>query len=242
MSKFPIHMSILSIKEQYPDSKSLKEALENSDQSSRRAVARLWISEGIPKVFSESPSIYESLREWLGRHLEVHPKHISITGSARLGYSLASNKFGQEFTDDSDLDLFIVSENLFERLKTDFFLWVDKYDKNLIAPKGKALKYWPSNKEIGIKNIKRGFVDSNKIPSHKDYTTNKQVLQTMFLLIKKLEEIDSVPSPRKASIRCYMDWDSAINQISLNLYYLSQFNSCSPTATTGSHSRTAPRR
>ena len=220
MFSFSLYESISSLREQYPDPKALKAALIDSDEGSRNAIARLWISEGIPKAFVDRPAIYESLREWLGKHLEVHPKHISITGSGRLGYSLANYKFGQEFSNNSDIDLFVVSETLFELLKKDFFLWADHYDKKIVIPNRKQIKLWPSNKKYGTINIDRGFIDSNKIPSENDYVTNKRILQTMFLLVKKLEKIEEAPNPKKASIRCYRNWDSAIKQISFNLSHL----------------------
>ena len=91
----------------YPEAKKIVSAASSGGRNSKMAIARLWLSEGIPFAFKDCPAIYESIRVWLSSRLLVHPKDISITGSARLGQSLAPQKLGKEFSHESDLDLFI---------------------------------------------------------------------------------------------------------------------------------------
>ena len=100
-------------------------------------VAGLWIPEGIPQIFSDCPAVYESLRTWLGDILSVDPKEITVTGSGRLGYSLIMDKFGDPFGENSDLDLFVVSNDLFSRMKINFELWLLRYQNGDAVPNEK---------------------------------------------------------------------------------------------------------
>lgn len=104
----------------YPDAKLIHKVAINGSESARIALARLWLSEGIPYAFKDCPGVYEEMRSWTGSRLSINPKEISISGSARLGQSLAPQKLGKKFDEKSDLDIFIVSHDLFERLKEDY--------------------------------------------------------------------------------------------------------------------------
>ena len=76
-------------------------------REARIALAQLWMTEGIPFAFVECPVLYDSVRLWLGKRLNVHAKEISITGSGRTGESLNPQRTGKPFDAKSDLDLFV---------------------------------------------------------------------------------------------------------------------------------------
>ena len=225
MIAFKIKYPLQELVEHYPDPKLLLRVAREGGEEAQGVIARLWLSEGIPSVFLPCPAVYDTMRYWLGGHLEVHPKEIGLVGSAHLGKSLDPCKIGEPFIpNDSDLDLFIVSKGLFEKLKADFFVWSCDFKNGKIKPsyKWETRRRWKNlNKEIS-KNIKRGFIDAYKIPSRVEYPTVWKVQFTMERLVKRLKSTYNSPRPGRASIRCYDSWDSFVQQKSLNLQKLSQ--------------------
>ena len=144
------------------------DAAGQGGESARIALAQLWLSEGLPYAFRECPAVYESVRSWLSAMLGVHAKEIGIVGSARLGASLAPNKLGRKFSATSDLDLFIVSKDLFEKLREKFRQWLRGFKNAEIVPVlGGTDMFWERNSIVVRRTIKRGFLDLNKIPNHK---------------------------------------------------------------------------
>ena len=225
MRAFKVKYPLQKLVEHYPHPKLLLRVAREGGEEAQSVIARLWLSEGIPYVFLTCPAVYDTMRYWLGERLEVHPKEIGLVGSAHLGKSLKPCKIGTPFIpNESDLDLFIVSKNLFERLKTDFFAWSCDFKNGKIKPsyKWESRHHWKNlNKEVS-KNIKRGFIDAYKIPSRVEYPTVWKVQFTMERLVKRLKSTHNSPRPGRASIRCYDSWDSSVQQKSLNLQKLSQ--------------------
>lgn len=72
--------------------------------------------------------IYDQLKCLISERLGVHPNNIAIVGSAKLGFSVTptKDKCFSEFSADSDLDIAIVSPDVF-RKSWDAFL--DLYDR-----------------------------------------------------------------------------------------------------------------
>ena len=218
MEPFKVADALKKLVDSYPDPTLLWKAAYDGGMSARIAIAQLWISEGIPHAFLKCPAIYDSVRTWLGERLDVHPKEISLTGSARFGKSIAPRKLGKVFDHKSDIDLFIVSSRLFGKLKDEFFRWSDDYEFGRIKPyRNKEFDLWPSNKTHVPKIISKGFIDTKYIPNRASYPVTKRIHNLMWLMVKKLQITDDAPSPEKASIRCYSSWESFVRQASLNL-------------------------
>ena len=220
MKPFRIVPSLIKLVDSYPDPKVLLNAAGEGGKSAQNAIARLWLSEGIPYAFNQCPALYESVRWWLSKGLNVHAKEISLVGSARLGKSYTLKQLGKPFDNQSDLDLFIVSGDLFKKLKKEFFLWLHKFKTGKIVPKSDAeKKYWPENRDRVPGMIKRGFIDTKFIPNRDDYPETQRVNQTMWLLVERLKITPHAPKPASASVRCYSSWDSFVQQKSLNLAF-----------------------
>ena len=224
MKPFKIKYPLQKLVNHYPDSQLLLRVVLEGGEEAHGVIARLWLSEGIPYAFLTCPAIYDTIRCWVGECLEVHPKEISLVGSARLGKSMAPKKFGEPYIDNkSDLDLFIISGNLFDRLKEDFLNWYCDFENKRIYPRESESRYlWKANYKGVPKNIKKGFIDANKIPPRTDYPTAQKVQETMEHLIKRLENTCNSPHPERASIRCYDSWDSFVQQNLLNLKSLAK--------------------
>tara|TARA_R100001377_G_scaffold84244_1_gene67359 strand:- start:3894 stop:4484 length:591 start_codon:yes stop_codon:yes gene_type:complete len=61
--------------------------------------------------------MYDELKIFMSEHLDIHVNNIAIVGSAKLGYSItpSEGKMFQPFSDDSDMDIAIVSPELFRQ-------------------------------------------------------------------------------------------------------------------------------
>ena len=179
--------------------------------------ASLWLTEGIPFAFRDCPMSFEYCRERLAKQLDEVPKSISMVGSARLGASLDPKKFGHDYDHaTSDIDLFMVSSNWFEKLRTDAELWLSRYRSRLAEPRHpKEAAYWEDNAARLPSTMKRGFVDIWVIPSYKRYSHAQELRRTLNTFKENLNEHLPRESRirRDVGIRVYEDWDSALKQI-----------------------------
>lgn len=218
MEPFRIAAPLRDFSGHYPDAHVFARAAREGGESARVALARLWLSEGIPFAFQKCPAIYESIRTWLSTWLGVQAKEIGLTGSGRLGASLAPNKLGMPFGPDSDLDLFVVSARLFDAMCEDFRKWSFDFERRHCAPSNeREAAFWRDNLDRGQKLIQRGFLDQKMVPNLPEFPTIKKISQAMWLLTEKLKLTPDAPNPSSASIRCYSTWDGFVRQVALNL-------------------------
>lgn len=206
------------MRNQFPTADELRTALLDATRKEREILARLWLSEGPPEIFRRCPAVYDELRGWLSARLRIHAKEITIVGSARTGYSMVPRHFGRPFGQDSDLDLAIISDSLFERLTTDFYLFADDYRSGTVRPRSEKQSHlWQENLKFGNRNIPNGFFDAWKIPNFSRYTVTREINQAMWKLVNKLERTETAPRVRRASGRVYRDWKSFVARVELNL-------------------------
>lgn len=178
---------------------------------------KLWLTEGIPYAFQNNPIAFEYARETLATALDENTKNISLTGSARIGFSMAPNRFGVAFNpNESDLDLFLVSEPWFRRLSEDFSTWHARYNADLAKPQNQLEAFfWRSNADELPKHIKdKGFVDAWRIPNYERYKCVRQVASATELFRTRLNSVLPINITfKKVTLRVYEDWDRAISQI-----------------------------
>ena len=218
MEPFKAPAQLVRLIEHYPDAQLITEVAQRDGEPARYAIARLWLSEGIPFAFKECPAIYESVRTWLAGRLGVDAKEISLAGSARLGTSLSPSQLGKEFNEKSDLDFFIVSNELFEKIRNDFQTWSFDYESGKIEPKNeREAKFWRDNNSRGPMLIQRGYLHNQIVPNHNRYETVKNINQSMWLLTEKLRITELAPTVKKASIVCYSSWRACVQRMVLNL-------------------------
>jgi hypothetical protein len=116
------------------------------------------------------------------------------------------------------LDLSIVTDTVFGRLRQDFDRWKGDMKVGTVRPRNKTEeRFWPLNLEILPKNIFRGFVDPYKIPTLPAYGSVQHVRQTEWLLGKKMGITPEAPPLSRVSIRVYRDWQSFLNQLDRSL-------------------------
>jgi hypothetical protein len=84
-------------------------------------LAKLYLLEGTPYVFRQSPMKYMVFKEQVAQRFDVGSQDVCIVGSARLGFSPAPAKFGTGFDETSDVDVAIISDVLFDKGSRELF-------------------------------------------------------------------------------------------------------------------------
>ena len=69
----------------YPSKEELQKFLHDADEEKLQYLINLWLSEGIPKIIQYAPEQYQHLRKKISDYLGIHPKTITLIGSARFG-------------------------------------------------------------------------------------------------------------------------------------------------------------
>ncbi|OFZ98688.1 MAG: hypothetical protein A3H35_08035 [Betaproteobacteria bacterium RIFCSPLOWO2_02_FULL_62_17] len=219
MHPFDISAVLDPLTEIYPSADVLLRAAKTGDRDVRYAISRLWLSEGIPFAFMTRPSIYEALRIWLARRLDVQAKEITIIGSGRQGYSLSPDKnVGQAFGPHSDLDVTVVSSRMYQSLADAFWRWEHDYTQRVVQPRHvHERSLWDENRRNCPFALERGFFDPHKIPAWPRYPEAQTVLDALWRVHEKLKVTPQAPNVRKVSLRVYRDWDSFVRQMAINL-------------------------
>ena len=216
---FAIGQSLARLTGAYPPPPHVLEAAAEGPRE-KAILARLWISEGIPFAFKECPGLYEELRKSLAERLGLDAKQISVAGSGRLGYSLAPKRWGEAYEPaTSDLDLFAVSEGLFQRMREDFERWGEDYARGDVQPRNREeRRYWRANQQETPCNMRRGFVGSNRVPNLEPYAAFRAVNGCLADLRIRLHGADEGPKPQdRLTLRCYRDWSAYERQTALTL-------------------------
>jgi hypothetical protein len=102
-----------------PTADEFKELLMRLD--SHHVLAKVYLLEGDPFVFEQSPMKYVIFREQVADQFAVGSQDVCIVGSAKLGFSPSPHKYGIPFKDTSDVDVVIISEPLFDRGSRELF-------------------------------------------------------------------------------------------------------------------------
>jgi hypothetical protein len=217
MRPFQISEASKKIIDTYPPAEILREVTPEMTRGEISNFVRLWVSEGLPYAFRGIPIIYESVRDWLRANLDIHPKSITMIGSARIGYSMRGDEFGRPFGPESNLDLSIILEKYFNDLSEKFNQWKDDFVGGTITPKkNREREYWPNNVKEIPRNIFQGFIDPYKIPNRTQYPIASKSSQLMYVLKGKLSKTDGAPKVKETSIRAYRNWQAFENRVVFN--------------------------
>ena len=219
MQPFNVSAALDPLTEVYPPANVLLRAVKAGDRDARYAISRLWLSEGIPFAFKARPAVYEALRIWLARYLDIQAKEITIIGSGRQGFSLSPDQnVGRPFGPQSDLDMTVISSSLFQRLRAAFGRWEQDYTHGIVHPRNEREKaLWGENQRNNPLALERGFIDPQKIPTWPRYPEAEMVMDALWRVHEKLKVTPHAPDVRKVSLRVYRDWDSFVRQMAINL-------------------------
>jgi hypothetical protein len=78
-------------------------------------LAREYVFGGVPFVFEGDEPSWQLLRTHLAQNLGINQADIYVVGSAKLGFSLSPNGFPRAFSEESDIDIAVVSAELFDK-------------------------------------------------------------------------------------------------------------------------------
>lgn len=101
-------------------------------EKTKNVVQELYFDDKIPFCFENNPRLFYQFRDEICDFLKIHPQNFCIVGSAKTGFSLntdkTKNRFGKSFDETSDIDLVLVSEEIFQNL------WIELLDfqKNIV--------------------------------------------------------------------------------------------------------------
>lgn len=109
-----------------PTADEFKELLVRLD--SHRILAKVFLLEGTPFVFEQSPMKYVIFREQVADQFNIGSQDVCIVGSAKLGFSPSPHKYGTPFKQTSDVDVVIISEPLFDRGSRELFGVLNRLD------------------------------------------------------------------------------------------------------------------
>lgn len=79
-------------------------------------VANKYLFDNFPYCFKEAPEKFSVFREEICTSFNIHPKNFCIVGSGKTGFSLNPKKYGKIFDYLSDIDVVLISEDLFQKL------------------------------------------------------------------------------------------------------------------------------
>ncbi|MCT9977297.1 hypothetical protein M2R48_02975 [Acinetobacter sp. I-MWF] len=101
------------------DKSNFFEIFKSTKESDLLDLSRELIFQGIPYVFSGDKKAFFLFRKRISDFWNIHYQDIYITGSAALGFSIYKDTV---FSLDSDIDVAIVSNDLFETILKDIHL------------------------------------------------------------------------------------------------------------------------
>ena len=110
----------------YPTSKEFAELI---GKSALLEVVERHVFAGVPFAFQENEADYQRLLRHLGDGLAVPRADITLVGSGRIGFSLDPVTYGKPFSEASDLDVVVVSAELFDAAWFDLLTWRRGYHR-----------------------------------------------------------------------------------------------------------------
>ena len=86
-------------------------------------VVREYVFASQSYVFRDHPEQEALFLDLLGDRLETNRDDITIVGSAKIGFSLSPHNFPRLFSDESDIDVVVVNETLFDQIWRTILKW-----------------------------------------------------------------------------------------------------------------------
>jgi len=84
---------------------------ESNNYDERLKIVRKYIIHGIPHVFQDRENDFYEFRDCIAKKFQINFHEVLILGSAKLGYSYHKDSV---FSTESDIDVALVNERLFE--------------------------------------------------------------------------------------------------------------------------------
>lgn len=138
---------------------NFKEVIKESSDSVKRLIfIQKFLFHGIPSVFKNREDDYFEFRNRIANKFGVGFHEVFIVGSAKLGFSYYKDT---QFSYDSDIDVVIVNEKLFE----EFYLKISDYqyqlDRQYKTVDLKELKIY----NVFLRYLVKGWMRPDKLPT-----------------------------------------------------------------------------
>jgi len=131
------------------------------DKESLSRVLNKYILGGDPICFPSNKNLIFALKENISTYFDIHPKMIEIVGSAKLGISLSEDRFGGRYNKNSDIDMAVVSIELFDMAWNELM----KLDSQFYTLKDKDRQFLKDCSN----DIPDGFISPDKLPEKCDF-------------------------------------------------------------------------
>ncbi len=96
------------------DRKALFKGDLNNDLISDISIIRKHLLHGNPLVYKDDEEKYFFLKQKVADFFQVSTTKIVMVGSAKLGFSIAPKKLWTNFSEESDIDIVVISEQVFD--------------------------------------------------------------------------------------------------------------------------------
>jgi hypothetical protein len=206
-----------NITEIYTSPKDFYKSFSKIYESELDSFIRHTLVNNVPFVFKSKPLLFEQITQYLADNLGINPSEIKLIGSGKTGFSISPPpNYGNLFSPRSDLDFSIISEAIFLNLKDEFESWAFQFENKILLPQNKNQEiYWPQNLDNCNKTLKRGFIDTYKIPAYNQFIRTQRIQQSLYLIKDKLQKVYNF-EVEKASLRVYKNWKCFTSQLKLN--------------------------
>lgn len=97
----------------------------NNELISDIAIIRKNLLHGNPVVYHDNEDTYFFLKQKIANYFNVSTSKIVMVGSAKLGFSIAPKKLWNNFNEESDIDIVVISEEVFDEY------WKELLDFNI---------------------------------------------------------------------------------------------------------------
>jgi hypothetical protein len=192
--------------------RSLIMALDN-----HRVLAKVFLLEGTPAVFANSPMKYVIFREQVADRFNIGSQDVCIVGSAKLGYSPSLHKFGTPFAETSDVDVVIISEPLFYRGSRQLFATLNDLDPPVYAVRIARENRSKEQPEVDledwlkVKDSLRNFVYENFNPGllPQDHPLRKEIFENMASTSGLFLALEPQVFVSKIRCRVFRTWKAA---------------------------------
>lgn len=147
------------------------------------------ITTGVPAAIL--PDVYFNLRLRIAQNFGLHPNHIIVVGSARLGFSLKPHK-RFAFAEPKDIDVAVISDRLFDEY------W------EMIFEKVRFDRTWPSSSKKNqrfVRSLFAGWITPHELPNLPTFARAKSWVEFFDVLTR--ERLCGI---RKISGRLYRTW------------------------------------
>lgn len=130
---------------------------QTQDDNDIKEIVRKHLLHGLPFVFDQREDDYFEFRNTIAQNFGIGFHEVFIVGSSKLGYSYHKDS---KFSTNSDIDVVIVCENLFEKFHEQICEFQYAIDKALFT----VNKYEMERYNLFLKYMAKGWLRPDKIP------------------------------------------------------------------------------